>query len=207
MPSRQQLVKIALVLLFKLVILWLAFPYLMISHVLFLGSTPSILVFEWQPFLYASAVLIACCSVITWWKHDWEAAALGTLTAATAGVMFMHQPMIFGRGIEWWLAALSLPAAINFLHRNRLTESLLILSVLYVLACLFIFLLYPPIFLLWVDIKTDYSLSITTLWNVFTGNLVLLLVVIPTGLLYWLGKHGYAPWLNRLQTLLKRRSA
>ncbi|NMY43034.1 hypothetical protein HBN76_17070 [Pseudomonas sp. WS 5013] len=207
MPPLRQLAKIALILLFKLAILWLIFPYLIVSHVLFLGSTPSALVFEWPPFLYAGAFLITCCCLLAWHQRDWASAAIGILTVATAGVIFMHEPMAFGRGIEWGLAALSLPSAISFLHRNRVTEPLLVLPALFVLACLFIFLLYPPMFLFWADVKTSYSLRLDSLGDVIIANLWMLLLVLPSSILYWLGKHGYAPWLNRMQALLQRRSA
>ena len=203
MPPLRQSAILMLSLLVKLAILWLIVPGLITANILLLSSTPSMLGFEWTPFLYASGALMVCCAAVAWLRRDWGAIGIGMLTVATVGVMFMHLPPRLGEGIEWGLSLLSLPAVISFLYRNRITEPLLIFPALFTLACLFILLLYPPVFLLWVQAITPYKLTLETLQEVFGGSLLLALLL-PTALLYWLGKHGHAPWLAKLLAVWRR---
>lgn len=205
MPPRHPLAKIALILLLKLAILALIVPVLVISNIL--AMSPFIrLGFYWPPFLYACAALIGCCALLTWRRRDWGPIAMGFATVATAGVMYLHSSAMPGRGAEWVLTALSMPAAINFLYRNRITEPMLIFSALIVLAFAFTDILYPAVLLLWASFSAGYPLGMKDVWTTLR-SVEMLLGVAPTALIYWLGKHGYAPWLNRLQVLLQRRSA
>lgn len=205
MPPRHQLARITLVLLFKLLVLLLIAPFLVLSNILFVSPFLR-LAFNWPPFLYASAALMSCCVFITWRRRDWGPVALGFATIATAGVIYLHSPAMPGRGAEWVLTALSIPAAVNFLYRNRITEPMLIFPALIVLSFAFTDILYPVALLLWAHVAAGYPLGLKDVWSTLE-SLGSLLGVAPTALLYWLGKHGYVPWLNRLLALFKRRPA
>ena len=202
MPPLSQLATTLLALLFKLLILSLIVPLLVISNFLFISPALR-LAFYWQPFLYASAALIGFCALIAWRRHDWGSLAIGFAVVATAGVIYLHQPSMPGKGAEWVLTALSAPAAISFLYRNRITEPMLIFSALIVLGYAFTDILYPAALLLWAHFAADYPLGLKNLWTTLE-SLNGLLGVAPAALLYWLGKQGYSPWLDRAREIWRR---
>lgn len=204
MPTPNLIAKASLVLLFKLFLLSLVAPFLVVSNMMFL-SPFLLLAFYWPPFLYASAALITCCSLIAWRTRDWGPLAWSFATIAAAGVFYLHQPAMPERGAEWVLTALSIPAAINFLYRNRLTEPLVIFSALIVLSFAFTDILCPVALLLWAHFSAGYPLGLKDVWTTLE-SFGSLLVVAPAALLYWLGKHSYAPLLARLNALFRRHS-
>ena len=205
MPPPRQLVRIALILLFKLLLLALIAPFILLSSIMFVSPFLK-LGFNWPPFLMASTTWLACSALITYRQRDWGPVALGLATIATAGVVYLHSPSIPGNGAQWVLGAFAVPTAINFVYRNRFTEPMLVFPALIVLSAILTDILCPVALLLWAHFAAGYPLGLKDVVTTIE-SLGSLLIVAPTALLYWLGKHGYAPWLRRLQVLLQRRRA
>lgn len=203
MTPPRQLMRIALVLLFKLLLLALIAPFIVLSSFMFVSPFLK-LGFSWPPFLMASATWITCSALIAYRRRDWGPVAMGLATIATAGVIYLHGPATLGNGAQWVLAAFAVPAAISFVYRNRFTEPMLVFPALIVLSAILTDILFPAALLLWAYFAADYPLGLKDVVTTLE-SLGSLLAVAPTALLYWLGKHGYAPWLERLRMLWPRR--
>lgn len=199
--DRTRLIKATLALLLKLAVLWLALPLVMIDLILLQIGMPRLAGFDWPPFLGAAAVALVLAALAAR-----ELLLVITLAILAAGVAFLHGSALYGPGFSVLLGATLLPAALNFLYRNRITEPMLALLPVLVLAYLFVSVLYGGAFILWVWAVAGWPLRDEP-WQfvevLFESSLAFPLML-PFSLMYLLGKHCHAPLLRRLAAMAER---
>lgn len=204
--DRTRLIKATLALLLKLALLWLVLPLTMIDLIFLWFRMPNLAGFDWPPFLGAAAFALILSALVAWRYAARELLEVSALAILAAGVAFLHGSALYGPGFAVLLGATLLPAALNFLYRNRITEPMLALLPVVVLAYLFVNVLYGGAFILWVWAVTDWPL-----WDEPWRFVEMLLesslafaLMLPFSLMYLLGKHCHAPLLRRLVALAKR---
>ena len=199
--DRTRLIKATLVLLLKLALLWLVLPLVVIDLILLQVSMPRLAGFDWQPFLGAAAVALVLAALAAR-----ELLLVTTLAILAAGVAFLHGSALYDPGFAALLGVLLIPAAFNFLYRNRVTEPMLALLPVLVLAYLFVSVLYGGAFILWVWAVAGWPLRGEP-WQfveVLLESSLAFSLMLPFSLMYLLGKHCHAPLLRRLVALAKR---
>lgn len=204
--DRTRLIKATLALLLKLALLWLALPLVVISLVLLQVSMPRLAVFAWPPFLGAAAFTLALAWAVAWRHASRELLVVTVLASLAAGVAFLHGRHLSHPGFAVLLSVSLVPAVINFLYRNRITESMLALLPVLVLAYLFVSVLYGGAFILWVWAVAGWPLRDEPgqFVEVLFDSSLAFTLMLPFSLMYLLGKHCHAPLLRRMAALADR---
>jgi hypothetical protein len=113
------------------------------------------------------------------------------------------QAVVFGMRfsvVTLLIAFTFLVGTINFLFRNRITEPLLVLLPVCAGAWLYLSFIYQPSLVAWATVSAGKNDLASVLHSVFgdsSTNLVMMaIVVVPSAVLYFLGKHGYVRLYN-----------
>jgi hypothetical protein len=191
-------------LVIKIALLYLAIPLLLLDLILIQTAVPR-LIFEVQPYIYSALFVLIAAYVISRVAKSKAPVLWAVFFLLYSAAFFTSQLHVILFGISFSAVALLiaityLSATINFLYRNKVTEPLLALLPVCAGAWLYLSLVYQPSLVAWAAYTTGRSEVVSTLLEVFgdpTGTLVMVaIVVIPSAILYFLGKHGYVRPLN-----------
>lgn len=198
-------VKLALVVLGKLVVLYLMALTVWIDAIVLKTALPRIM-FETDPFLHAVAILMAGALIVALKQKSstpviWAGFCLGFSS------IYIPSAGFFGY-LEFFIAALFLAAGINYLYRNRITEPLLVLLPIISASWLFLQLIYIPYLPVWIARKTGYmSVSEGFAMGFDIHAIWISLLIAPLIVLYLLGKQYYKNIYYYLRRRIQRGTA
>ncbi|MDO8990207.1 MAG: hypothetical protein Q7U91_11320 [Sideroxyarcus sp.] len=193
-----------LVAIIKLALLYLALPLLLLDLILIQTAVPR-LIFETQPFLYSTLFVLVIAVAISGMIKS-KTPILWALFLLLYSAVFFAQQMhadVFGvrfSVVTLLIAFTFLAGTINFLFRNRITEPLLVLLPVCAGAWLYLSFIYQPSLVAWATVsagKNDVASALLSVFGDSSTNLVMMaIVVVPSAVLYFLGKHGYVRLYN-----------
>jgi hypothetical protein len=184
----------------RLVLLYLLFPLLLIDLILIQTALPRLL-FDWRPFAVAALLWAAIFVFIAYRYQSRKPLVWCGISLIYAAIFFVgsaHSVVKVGvnfSSVTLLIAFAFMAGAISFLHRNRYSEPLLVLLPTCALAWMFIVLLHQPCLVawaVWVAGKQDVlEVLLSMFGDVSTNAVMLAIVVLPTMVMYLLGKHAY----------------
>lgn len=186
--------------LIKIALLYLALPLLLVDLILIQTAVPR-LIFNLQPFLYSSLFVLVIAVVISYVSKSklpiiLAVACLLYSIAFFASLSYSVILKVPFSAITLLIALTFLVGAINFLYRNKITEPLLALLPVCAGAWLFVSYIYYPSLVAWATYSAGRKNVASVLLGMFgdlsTNLLMMAIVVVPTMIMYFLGKHGYA---------------
>jgi hypothetical protein len=193
-----------LVLIIKIALLYLALPLLLVDLILIQTAVPR-LIFETQPYLYSILVVLVIAIVISGMIKSIIPIIWTVFSLLYSTVFFAMQShavvfKIAFSGVTLLIAFTFLVGIINFLYRNKITEPLLVLLPVCAGAWLYLSFIYQPSLVAWATFSAGKNDVVSVLFSVFgnySANLVMMaIVVVPSAVLYFLGKHGYVRLYN-----------
>ncbi len=187
--------------LLRLTILSLLLPLLLIDLILIQTELPLKFI-DWRPFAIAATIWAAFFSLIAYRYQSRKPLIWGGISLVFAAIFICGSrhfavtvAVVILTDIPLLIAFACLAGALNFLYRNRYSEPLLILLPTCAIAWSFIVLLYQPCLVAWatwVTGKQDVlEVLLSVFGNVSTNAVMLAVVVLPTMVMYMLGKHVY----------------
>lgn len=192
------------VLVIKIALLYLAIPLLLLDLILIQTAVPR-LTFEMQPYMYSALFVLVAAFVISRTTKSKTPALWAVFFLLYSATFFTSHLYVVLFGISFsavtlLIAITYLSATVNFLYRNKVTEPLLVLLPVCAGAWLYLSFIYQPSLVAWAAYATGRNDVVSALLEVFgdsTGTFVMVaIVVIPSAVLYFLGKHGYVRPLN-----------
>lgn len=185
--------KTVLVVLLKVAILFLIFPFLWISLVLNSVSEP-VFVFRWPPFLQAMIIPLLAAAVI--------AMARRTATPIYWAVFccaFTFFYFAFPGRASLFIAPFAVAGMVSFLYRNKITEPMLVMLPIAIGTCLYINWIYTPYLVTWAYYTTGlktFPEAVLAGLTVLNTRLVAAAVIAPLLGIYFLGKHAHVSLYN-----------
>lgn len=197
MPMLKKLVAF----LAKGLLLYLALIFLWIDLVLFETASPR---FEQAPFVQPAALILAISAVISLGVRSKTPLIFTVFCVAYSAFYFVfpHQATSF-------IALFCVLAGVNFLYRNKVTEPLLVMLPVIAGAWVLIGFVYPSYLVGWANYvsgQKDFAGSILEGLSAAKEQLVSTLMLIPVGVMYFLGKHAYVKLYSVLKSLHKRKA-
>ncbi|MDD5470985.1 MAG: hypothetical protein PHP05_03605 [Sideroxydans sp.] len=191
--------------LLRLGLLYLLLPFLLADLILIQATVPN-LPFQWQPFAVAAVIWMAAFAAVSYRRRSRMLLIWSVVSQAYAGAFFASASTGIS-GISLLILFTLLAGAINFLYRNRVSESLLVMLPICSAAWSFIVLLYQPCLVAWavwiIGKQSVLQGLLDVFGNVTTNVLRLAVVVLPVAIMYFLGKHAYLGAYNWVATKLR----
>lgn len=188
-----------LVVIIKLALLYVAVPLLLVDLILIQTAVPR-LNFEAQPYLYSSLPVLVVALAISGMIKSKTPILWAVFCLLYSAVFFPQQMHAAVFGVRFSIVTLLiaftfLVGTVNFLFRNRITEPMLVLLPVCAGAWLYLSFIYQPSLVAWATVSAGKHDVASALFSVFgdtSANLLLMaIVVIPSAVLYFLGKHEY----------------
>lgn len=186
--------------LLRLALLYLLLPLLLVDLILIQTAVPRLL-FQWQPFVAAALIWASIFGMVAYQLKSRTPLIWGGISLVYGAVFyisFAYSVVIAGvafSAIPLLIAFAFIVGSISFLSRNRYSEPLLVILPTCAAAWSFIVLLYQPCLVVWATWIAGQQDVLETLLSVFgdvSANAVMLaVVVLPTAVMYFLGKHTY----------------
>ena len=193
-----------LVVIIKLALLYLALPVLLVDLILIQTAVPR-LIFETQPYIYSTLFVLVIAIAISGMIKS-KAPILWAVFFLLYSTVFFAQQMhalVFGvrfSVVTLLIAFTFLVGVINFLYRNKIAEPLLVLLPVCAGAWLYLSFIYQPSLVAWAVYSAGKNDVVSVLFSIFgdySANFVMTaIVVVPSAVLYFLGKHGYVRLYN-----------
>lgn len=184
----------------KLLVLYLMLIALFIDRVLFATALPR-LIFEQQPFVQSAVFTLATSGVISIVTRSKTPVIFTSLCLAYSSLFY-----IFTFQSAPFIALFCIAATVNFLYRNKITESLLVMLLIISGVWIFISFIYPSYLTGWANYVLGHKDFFSSILEGISATKHLIFstfIVIPVVGMYFLGKHSYVKLYSTLKSLHK----